>query len=459
MAIEKKGLGDISSGMRSAYEKAQDVMRKNNIEYAIDLLKGIVQKEPGFTDARESLRQLEKKKYASLSFFTKLIANIKCNKFLLKGKTSMKKKPLEAMKHAEDALALNLHAPGALSLLAEAAENAGANFIAIEALELVREVNPKNEVNLRWLAEIYKEEHEGIKVLQIFQQIADMKPNDNNIQSELRAAAALASMEKGRWEEKGDFKDKLKDKEESESIEQEDRIVRNIDDVNDMIGRLEKVINDGDTSIDNRRKLAELYYRAKRFDESIETYNQVSEMLGVLDPTVDRNIEKSVVGKIDQQIEELQAEGGHEEDIQALQAESYEYRLGRAEQRVRDYPNDTQLRFDLAEVYWEGGSVDKALEQFQIAQRNPQRRLEAIVYLGRCFHSKQQFDMAVEQFNKAIEGMLVMDKGKMNALYHLGITYEDMNEADKAIACFKQIYQANVNYLDIAQRMEKYYQK
>ena len=102
-------------------------------------------------------------------------------------------------------------------------------------------------------------------------------------------------------------------------------------------------------------------------------------------------------------------------------------------------------------------NVDDALQQFQIAQKNPHRRLTALVYLGRCFHKKGQNDIAVEQFEQAIKGLLAMNKEKMDALYHLAITYEAMDDKEKAAATFKQIYQANVTFRDVAERMENLY--
>ena len=126
---------------------------------------------------------------------------------------------------------------------------------------------------------------------------------------------------------------------------------------------------------------------------------------------------------------------------------------------MKIYPNDTQYRYELAVIYWEYSQIDHALEQFQIAQKNPQRRLNAIVYIGRCFHAKSQLDMAVEQFTKAIGEMLIMDKEKMEALYYLGVTFETMGEDAKALDCFKQIYSANVNFLDVAKRIEAGYAK
>jgi len=118
-----------------------------------------------------------------------------------------------------------------------------------------------------------------------------------------------------------------------------------------------------------------------------------------------------------------------------------------------------QLRYELAELYWEGKDIEKAMEQFQLAQRNPQKRLLAIVYLGRCFHEKGQNDMAIAQFTKAIDEMPVMDKVRMNTLYYMGITYDSMGKEDLAVDCFKQIYAADITYRDVSERMSRYYEK
>lgn len=459
MAIVRKELRDVSANMRSAFQKAQDVLRKNNIDYGVELLKNIVQREPGFIDARAALRDAERRKAGAMGAFAKIMANIKGNLAIVKGKTLVSKKPLEAMSCAEDVLALYFKFPPALNLLAEAAEAAEANFIAIEALEAIKEFDPDNEANLDNLARIYEKDGQGGKVLQIRQFIASKKPDDLEAQAALRAAAALATMEKGKWNEEGSFQDRLKSKEDAVAMEKEDRIVRASDDVKEMIGRYEKMVADGDNSTDNRRKLAELYQRDNRHEDAIEALNWIVNAMGTLDPSIDKAIEKSTVAIGMAKAESLKNSGASEAQASAATDEVNSYRLGRAEERVKNYPNDLQLRYELASIYWEFGMVDNALEQFQLSQRNPQRRLSSMVYLGRCFHEKGQFDMAVEQFSKAVSEMVAMDKEKMNALYYLGVTYEAMGDAQKAMDCFKQIYSANVNFLDVAERMKKFYAK
>jgi tetratricopeptide (TPR) repeat protein len=104
-------------------------------------------------------------------------------------------------------------------------------------------------------------------------------------------------------------------------------------------------------------------------------------------------------------------------------------------------------------MYFELGDFENALSQFQLSQKNPQRRLSSIVYLGQCFHEKKQYDIAVEEYTKAISEMISMDKQKMDALYCLGLTYEETGNAEKAVECFKQIYRANIKFKDVSDRI------
>lgn len=450
--MEKKGFKDVSANIRNVIKKAKNTSTEDS--YAVELLKGTVQKEPAFIDAREALREKEKELTEKLNPVKKFFIGFKTAKLVTKGKMSTKKKPLQAMKLAEEALALNLGCIPALQLLAEAAANADALFISIEALELANEYSPENQTILKKLAEIYKKADRPTDVLRIKQQIAKMHPDDLEAQADLRAAAARATMDNGNWEKEGDFKDKLKNKDESLQMEQDEKIVRSADDIKETINRLEKEIADGDDTVEKRRRLAELYHRGGMYDEAVNQYNKVLEKLGTFDPAIDKSIEKSEVAKFNLAIEQMKEEGKSQEEINDMKNRCYEYRLDKAQNRVKNYPNDIELRYQLALVFWEGGALDKALEQFQLSQKNPHRRLSSIVFLGMCFREKKQYDMSIEQFEKGIADMGTMNKEKMWALYEFGITYEQMEQNDKALACFKDIYSTDINYKDVKQKVE-----
>ena len=456
MPMQKKELRDVSANLRSSYQKALEVVRKNNVEYGIELLLGIVKKDPCFIEARQSLRKAEAEKASKMSGLAKFFANIKINKFTFKGRSLINKNPIEAMNCAENALAVYCNSAPALNLLAEAAIAAEAYFIAVESYEAIRANNPKNEANLRNLAQAYELDGNGVEVLKVRQQIAEMRPNDLQAQADVRGAAALATMQTSYSGTSA--LDNVRDSDEVRALEQSDHTARNIDDVLERIARLEKQVSDGDDSVDTRRRLAELYQRVDRHDDALASLHSLVEKMGTLDPLVDRCIEKSEVAKAKAAVVAFR-QAGDEASAKEQEEAINQYRLERAEERAVNYPNDMQIRYDLACLYWEFKMIDKALEQFQLAQKNPQRRLSSIVYLGRCFHEKAQYDIAAEQFERALKEMLVMDKEKMHALYSLGLTCEALGKVEKAIDCFKQIYQANINYLDVAKRLEKFYKK
>ena len=85
--IEKKSLKDISSAMRNNYQTAMGAVEKNNNDYAILLLKGLIQKEPGFMDARETLRKMERIKMSKMGAFGKLTSSMKAGSIATKGKS------------------------------------------------------------------------------------------------------------------------------------------------------------------------------------------------------------------------------------------------------------------------------------------------------------------------------------------------------------------------------------
>ncbi|HBC86555.1 MAG TPA: hypothetical protein DCZ94_06335 [Lentisphaeria bacterium] len=462
--MDKKTFKDIPQDLRSKYQTA---LGAKDIEYGIMILKSIIQKEPAFWEAREQLRKLEKQKTSSLGFFAGLMAGFKTSGLVTRGKTQLAmKKPLEAMRHAEEALSISLKSLQALNLLAQAGRDLNAPFITIEALEIARGYFPKNITVLDWLAEEYAANKQGLNSLRVRQEIVALKPNDLDAQQKVRAAAALATMDENKWEEKstGDegYRKLLKSKDEAVKLEQEDRIVRSVDDVKDRIDDLEKKMAAGKGTLDTKRTLGDLYQKAEMHDKAIQYFNLAIQEMGVMDPFIDRAIEKSNVAKYEKSIEEWKQYGNDpaknveaENNIKTITGQMLNYKLERALERVNSYPNDLQLRYELAVIYFDLGDNENALHQFQLAQKNPQRRLSSIVYLGQCFQSMKQYDIAVEEFNKAIGEMIPMDRQKMDALYFLALTYEEMGLPDKAQENYKMIYRANIKFRDVADRMNR----
>ena len=50
-----------------------------------------------------------------------------------------------------------------------------------------------------------------------------------------------------------------------------------------------------------------------------------------------------------------------------------------------------------------------------------------------------------------------MDATKKEVLYELGLIYAKTGDKEKALECFKQIYENDYGYRDVAQRVEQSY--
>src|SRR5690606_15827765 len=83
--------------------------------------------------------------------------------------------------------------------------------------------------------------------------------------------------------------------------------------------------------------------------------------------------------------------------VQALRDELLKVRVSEAQAIVDRYPNDPDYRFELGKLLCDAGEIDRAIPQFQISHRNPKVRIASPTYLGACFKSKRQYDLAVEQ--------------------------------------------------------------
>ena len=120
MALEKITMKDLPQAYRTAFTRAQEVIRNGSYEYGVELLKDILKARPGFWEAREAIRDAQREKTEHLGGFGKFLAGFAMNKFLIKGKALLKKSPLEALQCAEEALSKLYSIPG-LKLAADAA--------------------------------------------------------------------------------------------------------------------------------------------------------------------------------------------------------------------------------------------------------------------------------------------------------------------------------------------------
>ena len=449
--------------LRDMFNRGFAAMERGNLDYAIDMFYSCVEKEPMFLQARKFLRAAEVKKHkgGKGGFFAHWASMAVGAPSYLTATAQLKAgKPLDAMRGAEKLLRHDpLNLPF-IKLLGQAAELAHAPEIAIQSLAIAREHYPDDPFILNWLGQLYMATDRSSEARECFEALCALQPNDAAALKALKDAMAVHSMSRDGWSATaaagGSFRNMIKDEKEAELLEQESKAVKAQKDVESLIAEgLAKIQREpGNTNY--RRALANLYAGNAMFAEAIQTLEEAQRMAGSRDPQIDNTISAVRIQQYDHDIGQMEA-GGNAPGAEALRRDKKAYVFSDIKDRVTRYPNDLQLRYDYAVQLYQRALTNDAIQQFQLAQRNPQRRILSLYHIGLCFKAKKQYDMAIEQLQLAAAEHPAMDDTKKDIFYELGLTLEATGDFPKALEYYKRIYQVDIAYKDIAQKIERGY--
>ncbi len=462
--MPEKPLNVIPRQQRDLYDKGIVAIQRNNFDYAINILCGVLKMEPGFFDARQALRAAQVKKTGGgqTGFFKKMIGGATSQPAITKAQLSLRKNPLEAIEAAEEILNGDPWSTGAHKLLADAAMEAGLMKTAILSLEILYKNNPKDREMALQLADAYTQAGQNDKAEKVYNDLLRVRPNDPEILQLSKNVSARQTLNEGGYEEVaqtgGSYRDILKDKGEAVSLEQANRVVKSDDVAQNLINEYEARLKNEPGNLKVMRNVAELYAQKKDFDKALGYFERIRTTENAADPSLEKVIAETNLKKFDHLKSQLDtAAPDYDQRAAELDAQKIAFQLEACRQRAEKYPTDLQIRFELGQLYYNAGKFNEATQEFQKAQNNPQRRLASIMYLGRCFAKKGMNDMAARRFQDALKEKLGFDDEKKEMLYDLGCVYEKMNKADEAIEQFKQIYEADIGYRDVAAKVDAYY--
>ncbi len=444
------------------YQKALAALERNNLDYAIEMLIQCLNIEPNFTKARRTLRAAQMKKTESAGGFKRLMVGAKLQPLLTKARVVVQRNPTEAMTLAEQALTEDPKNSQALGILAEAAEVAQLPETVVQTLETYVRLNPKDTKTLHWMARAYSATGQHEQCRETYEKLLQINPNDFEAQKGIKDSTAHGAMAGGGWEESTtSFRDKLKDKDESIALEQQSRVVRAEDMVENLIKeKLEALAKDPENPV-IQRELGKLYAQKDNFEDALRYLETLQAKEGGSDPSLEREIADTKIKRLDsginakkKQLETNPANAAAlQNEITTLETELGQLKLAEAARLVERYPNDLMYRFDLGVLYMKMGNVEGAVEQLQKSRGQPQRRVASLNYLGQCYQNMGLHDMAIETFKEAISDLPTMDGLKKDLLYNLGCAYELMGDQEQAVAAFKEIAKVDFGYRDVREKI------
>ncbi|HTG42895.1 MAG TPA: tetratricopeptide repeat protein [Verrucomicrobiae bacterium] len=449
--------------MRELYEKGNAALQKKNFDYAIAIYNQVLNTEPGFYPCREALRSCQLSKAGSGGgFFKKVFGTASASPQMAKAQFQVRNSPVEALTTCEQILNADPNNATAHRILAEAAMALEFPKTAVLSLEIASRNNPRDIDAALKLGEALNASGQIQRAQTIYTELQKANPNNPAIAQALKNLAARRTLRDGGYEAMeasgGSYRDILKDKAEAKTLEQENRQVKSEDVAGELIreyqARLEKEPNDRRLL----RSIAELYAQRKEFETALEYYAQMKTIEGQADPALDKAIAALKIRRFENKVTQLDATSPeYESQKAAVEKERVEFQIAEARRLVEAYPNDLAHRFDLGVTLYNAGRISEAIQEFQKAQHNPHKKIQSLYYLGQSFAKRNMLDLAARSLQNALAEKQGFDEEKKELIYVLGSVLEKQGKPEQAIEQFKQIYEVDIGFKDVAAKVDAYY--
>lgn len=464
--IEEISLNDIDPRLRKQVENA----RKNvnvNPAYVAEVCTGILQRHPGCLDVRKVLRDAQRRINGGKNAFATQMKNLSVMPMAIKLNSELKKDPRAAIISAEKVISQAPDSKVGHQVLGKAAQALGMKETAVFAYECIYKLDPKDNTNNEAYGTALIEAGQSPEAVKLGDAILRENPANEVAQDLVRRASVALSMEKGRWEEEGGFREKLANEDEAIELEQASRVVNDAETVEKLAQKNLQLLEKEPENLNLYREIVSGYRSISNFEKALEYTKKARQTSsGRADPTLERLEMDLVQAQIRQSVQELEAraeaapeDAALQKELEQARAKEQTQRLENARRIVEKYPNDYAARFELGQMLYLEKNYDDAIQQFQLAQRNPKVRVRAILMLGKTFIAKGIFDMAIEQLEIAKKELVIMDDTKKEVIYELAKAHEHNNDTEKAITEYKIIYSSDIAYRDVAEKINSFYAK
>ncbi|MBN1807018.1 MAG: hypothetical protein JW837_17350 [Sedimentisphaerales bacterium] len=445
---------------KSFFEKAQAVAKANNLDYAIDLyIQGLRYSPDALEEGHLPLCELAFQRQGKGGKKPSMVDRMKG----LRGKTQ-----LEQMLNAEALFAKDPnHLPYAEAML-KAAVAGGYKKTAGWIANLVFQTNNASKKPSAQTYILLKDSYAAIgqfdKAVAACQWASRLRPEDATLADEYKNLSAELTMSRGKYDQEGDFRKAIKDREQQEKLHAQAGVIKtqdyrvtavedarkkmaqnpnmqaNIFELADALAGMEteQAENDAIALLESTYKAKQDYSYQKRADEIRITQlrRKIKHARDCLEKKPDDATMKTALEQLEKKLNDIELE---------------HYRLV-----VINYPTNLAPKYEYAVRLLQNKQYNEAIPLFQEAQKDPRHKIASMNKIGYCFFMKGWLADAIDIYNNAIETYEIKDDATGKELrYNLACAYEENGNADKALEVFRKIAQIDFGYKDVSQRVDK----
>jgi len=270
-------------------------------------------------------------------------------------------------------------------------------------------------------------------------------------------------MKRGKYDQSGDFRQSIKNKEEQEKLQAQEAVVKTDDyklialkaarenavqnpSTPNIIKLADALVDAGTpASFNEAFALLEKYY-AQSGDFSLKRH------AGELKIKNLQRLARSARAQLEAKPADTQLRGSFEK----IASELVQTELEHFKTCVEQYPTDGRLKYEYGIRLMRARRFDEAIPMLQDAQKDPRHRFAAMDKIGLCFFMKGWFADAADIFTQAIDAYEIKDDATAKDLrYNLARSLEEQGKTQEALELFRKLAQLDFGYKDVRQRVDK----
>ncbi len=450
---------ELKKRARDYFAKAEKVAL--NYDYAIELyLDGLSFWPTALEEGHFKLREIAARRHASGGKKSGFGDGSKYKK-------NPGKSPRDAMLKAEYLLSKDYENTGYMADFVKASLEAGFNDVCHWMCDMLFDTNMKSSKPdykvYTLLMDIYSKMESFKRAEQSCQMACRLKPKDSSLRDTLRDLSARAVMQQGKYDDGGDFRDSIKDKEGQEQIQADQLMLTNEQAKKRSIAVAKLEYEENPTDQRNIDK----YVNVLCSTDEIEHEKVAIEILDKTYKETQQFFYRQRAGEITMRQQKRRArklQNAYKSDpqnkeypikLKELGREMLEYELKHYSECVENQPTDRKYKFELGKRFLKAKRFDDAIPLFQEARSDPRYRLGSLSHIGQCFFYKQWYTDAIESFQEAYENVESKESSMAKELlYNLGRAYEADNNDVEALASYRRVTQIDFNYKDARDRVD-----
>lgn len=442
-------------GFEDLKNKAKEAFRRKNYELAVQIYVEAFQFEANDADAVEGFFAAAKKlnEGKGKGLFGGMFSGVS----LGGGKD-----PLKRMAAAFRALAKAPEHKGTLMALGDAAVEAGQLEAAIGGYKRAAEQDTSDAEPWKRLGSALAKRGRIQEALQALDNAVQAAPRDQEAIKLRKNVAAEGALKISGYETARSSRDLIKDKDVAQKLETETRMQLTPEHAAQEIDKIKEQVQAEPQNGRLRVRLGDLHVQRGEEAQALAAFEEAAR----LDP---RNFDLTVrVGdlklrKFEDALRAARQDAQARPDDPAAKAREaaaekalIEARLVEYARRVQEHPLDLSERYKLGRTLLAAGRVEEATAEFQQTVRDPNRKIDSLLLLARCFEESKLHTLALKKIEEAVADFPSLSSHKARDVHY---THADLlartGQVERARAIFERLYEEDITYRDVAQRLKQ----